>query len=41
VEARRVRRVDHPVVVFAASHQPPDFVEEIDAELQVVDRQAV
>jgi hypothetical protein len=41
VEARRVRRVNHPVVVLAGARQPPDLVEEVDAELAVVDRQAV
>ena len=34
---RRVRRVNHPVVVLAGLHQPPDLVEEVDAELAVVD----
>ena len=41
VVARRVRRVDHAIVVLPALHQPPDLVEEVDAELPVVDRQAV
>ena len=41
VVPRRVRRVDHAVVVLAASHQPPDLVEEVDAELPVVERQAL
>ena len=41
VEPRRMRRMDHPVVVLAALHQPPDLVEEVDAKLPVVDRQAV
>jgi hypothetical protein len=36
-----MRRVDHPVVVLAASHQPPYLAEEVDAELPVIDRQAV
>jgi hypothetical protein len=41
VEARRVRRVNHPVIILAGARQPPDVVEEVDAELAVVDGQAV
>src|SRR3954464_10285843 len=38
---RSVRRVNHAVVVLAGADQPPHLVEEVDAELPVVRRQAV
>jgi hypothetical protein len=33
--------MDHAIVVLPALNQPPDLVEEVDAELPVVDRHAV
>jgi hypothetical protein len=41
VVTRRVRRMDHAIVVLAALHQPPDLVEEVDAEAAMVDGQAL